>query len=153
MKIMAENLSISVVIITRNRAESLKDVISSLTTQSRPPDEVVVVDNASEDHTRGVALGFNGRLNIKYVYEEKRGIPYARNAGIDNAGGDIVAFIDDDCIADEDWLGCIEIPFIRDPHVGAVGGGVSYFMVENTSLEEFYKENMVSRGGASSKDS
>ena len=143
---MANNLSISVVVITRNRAESLKDALTSLTKQSRQPDEVIVVDNASEDHTMEVALSFSDRLNIKYVYEAERGIPHARNTGIQSATGDIIASIDDDCVADESWLKYIEIPFIRDPNVGVVGGEVSYFGIGEGSVGAFYMKNMISRG-------
>jgi glycosyltransferase involved in cell wall biosynthesis len=107
---------------------------------------VIVVDNASADHTKEVALSFSNSLNIKYVYEAERGIPYARNAGIRNATGDIVAFMDDDGVADEDWLKYIEIPFIRDPNVGVVGGEVSFFKIGSGSVEEFYIRNMISRG-------
>jgi len=143
---MKDRLSISVVIITRNRAEWLKDALNSIVGQSRQPDEVVVVDNASEDHTRDIVPAFSDKLNIKYVYEATRGIPYARNAGFRNSTGDIIAFIDDDCVAVPDWLKNIEIPFIRDPNVGAVGGEISYHRVGNGRVEAFYIENMGSTG-------
>jgi glycosyltransferase involved in cell wall biosynthesis len=148
---MESRFNISVVIATRNRAESLKDTLASLTRQSRKPDEVVVVDNASSDHTRDVALKFVDSLNLKYVYEAKRGIPYARNAGIQNAGGDIIAFVDDDCVADENWLKNLEIPFVKDPHIGVVGGEISYFKVGDELLEAFYIQNMTSGKKADSK--
>ena len=76
---MKGNFVVSVVIATRNRAESLRDTLASLTRQSRQPDEVVIVDNASSDHTRDIALSFVDSLNLKYVYEATRGIPHARN--------------------------------------------------------------------------
>jgi len=141
---MKSNFVVSIVIATRNRAESLRDTLASLTRQSRKPDEVVVVDNASGDHTRDVALSFVDRLNLKYVYEATRGIPHARNAGIQNSSGDIVAFIDDDCVADEDWLRQLEIPFVKDPHIGVVGGEISYFKIGESKLEAFYIDNMTS---------
>jgi len=141
-----EKLSISVIIVTRNRAGSLKDTLASLSSQSRQPEEVVVVDNASEDNTRETVLGFKDRLKIKYVYEARRGIPYARNAGLLSATGDIIAFLDDDCVASDEWLKYIEIPFIRDPNIGVVGGEVSYFRIGDGNLEAFYMRNMVSRG-------
>lgn len=143
---MESSLSISVIIITRNRAESLMDALTSLTKQSRQPDEVIVVDNGAKDHTKEVALSFNDRLNIKYIYEAVRGIPHARNAGVRNATSDIIAYIDDDCVADENWLKYIEIPFIRDPNVGVVGGEVSYFRIGEGGIEAFYMKNMISRG-------
>lgn len=142
---MEKRLSISAAIITFNRAEWLKDALTSLTKQTRQPDEVVVVDNGSKDHTKDVALSFSDRLNIKYVYEPIRGIPHARNAAIRNATGDIIASIDDDCVANENWLKQIEIPFIKDPNIGVVGGNVTYFRVGEGSVEEFYIKNMSSR--------
>ncbi len=142
---MEKKLSISAAVITFNRAEWLKDALSSLTRQTRQPDEVVVVDNGSKDHTKDVVLSFSDRLNIKYVYEPVRGIPHARNTAIKNATGDIVASIDDDCVADENWLKQMEIPFIKDPHIGVVGGNVTYFRVGEGSVEEFYIKNMSSR--------
>lgn len=142
---MEKKLSISAAIITFNRAEWLKDALTSLTKQTRQPDEVVVVDNGSKDHTKDVVLSFSDRLNIKYVYEPVRGIPHARNTAIKNATGDIIASIDDDCVADENWLKQIEIPFIKDPHIGVVGGNVTYFRVGEGSVEEFYIKNMSSK--------
>ena len=139
---MERRLSISVAIITLNRAESLKDTLTSLTRQRRQPDEVVVVDNGSTDHTREVVLSFRDRPNVKYVYEAARGIPHARNAGILNATGDIVACLDDDCIADEHWLKKLEIPFVRDPNIGVVGGVLSGFKVGEGVVEAFYTRNM-----------
>ena len=129
---MKDSLSISVVVITLNRAEWLKDTLGSLVRQTRQPDEVIVVDNDSQDNTKGV----------KYVSEKTRGIPYARNTGVRNATGDIVAFIDDDCIADENWLKYIQIPFFKDPNVGSVGGETSYLENGKSMVEEFYKRYM-----------
>ncbi|HEY49370.1 MAG TPA: glycosyltransferase family 2 protein [Dehalococcoidia bacterium] len=137
-----DSLSISVVIVTLDRAESVRDVLDCLVRQTRQPDEVIVVDNGSKDNTKEVVSSFDGRLNIKYVYEEARGIPFARNAGVRNATGDIIAFIDDDCIADENWLKYIEIPFIRDPNVGVVGGDLSYLEKGESILEKFHKRYM-----------
>jgi len=143
---MTSRLTISVIIITRNRSESLKDTLTSLAIQTRLPDEVVVVDNASADNTKEVVLSFSTQLNIKYVYESQRGIPYARNATLRNATGDILASLDDDCIAEKDWLKNLEIPFVRDPNIGAVGGEVSFIKLGNNDLEDFYIKNMISRG-------
>jgi glycosyltransferase involved in cell wall biosynthesis len=107
---------------------------------------VIVVDNNSHDNTREIALKFNDNFKFKYVLEMTRGIPYARNTGINNATGDIVAFIDDDCEANEDWLKNIEKPFIKDPNIGAVGGNLSYARVgEGSMIEEFYIKNMAAR--------
>lgn len=145
---MELDLTVSVVIATRNRADWLRDTLESVAKQSRAPDEVVVVDNASTDHTKDVVLSFADRLNVRYVHEPRRGIPYARNAAVRSATGDIVAFIDDDCVANEDWLRYIEMPFLRDPNVGAVGGEISYDRVGDGTVEEFYNRNMGAGPGS-----
>jgi len=142
---MGDSLSISVIIVTLNRAESLKDTLTSLVKQSRQPDEVIVVDNGSRDNTREVTLSFSERLNIRYIYEGQRGIPYARNAGIRNATKDVIAFIDDDCVADKNWLKYLEIPFIKDPYIGVVGGEVSHLKAGRGIVDEFYGKNMLAR--------
>jgi glycosyltransferase involved in cell wall biosynthesis len=142
---MKNSLSISVVVITLNRAESLKETLDSLIRQTRQPDEVVVVDNGSTDNTKEVVLSFKDRLNITYVYEGQRGIPYARNAGVKHTAKDIIAFIDDDCVADRNWLKYLEIPFIKDPHIGVVGGEVSYYNAGQGVIDEFYSKNMPLR--------
>ena len=138
-------MSISVIVVTLNRAESLQEVLRSLIRQERQPDEVIVVDNGSTDNTKEVVLNFKDKLNIKYVYEAQSGIPYARNAGIRNATKDIIAFIDDDCVADRNWLKYLEIPFIKDPYIGVVGGEVSYLKAEQSIVDEFYSKNMPIR--------
>lgn len=142
---MKKSLFISVVVITLNRAQSLRETLGSLVRQTRQPDEVVVVDNGSTDNTKEVVLSFKDRLNITYVYERQRGIPYARNAGIENTTKDIIAFIDDDCVADRNWLKYLEIPFIKDSHIGVVGGEVAYLKGGQGLLEEFYSQNMPVR--------
>jgi len=139
---MGNSLSISVIIVTLNRADSLKEALTSLVRQVRQPDEVIVADNGSTDNTREITLSFKDRLNIKYVYEGKRGIPYARNAGVKKATKDIVAFIDDDCIAHKNWLEHLEIPFIKDPHIGVVGGEVCHFKTGEGIVDEFHTRNM-----------
>ena len=138
-------MSISVIVVTLNRAESLREALRSLIRQERPPDEVIVVDNGSTDNTKEAVLNFKDKLNIKYVYEAQSGIPYARNAGIRSATKDIIAFIDDDCVADRNWLKYLEIPFIKDPHIGVVGGEVSYLKAEQSIVDEFYSKNMPIR--------
>ncbi len=142
---MKKSLSISVVIVTLNRAELLQDTLVSLVRQERQPDEVIVVDNGSTDNTKEIVLSFRNKLNIKYVYEGQRGIPHARNAGIGNVTKDIIAFTDDDCVADRNWLKYLEIPFIKDPHIGIVGGEVSYLKTEQSIVDEFYSKNMSIR--------
>jgi predicted nucleotidyltransferase len=144
-------LSVSVVIAARNRAEMLRRALESLLRQERLPDEVVVVDNASTDTTADVALSFRDRLNLKLVREDQVGIPHARNAGLRHAAGDILAFIDDDCEAEPGWLAEMEKPFLKDPHVGSVGGNLIPADGQTELVARFYSSRMdtesVAEGG------
>lgn len=134
---------ISVVIATRNRAHWLEETIKSLIKQTRMPDEIIVVDNASTDGTALFIAELQKTISIRYLYEEKKGIPFARNCGVKAANGDVLVFIDDDAVADENWLKNIEIHFIRDPNIGAVGGLVKPYPIRNSKIEKFYVENML----------
>jgi hypothetical protein len=142
------SLTISVNIITRNRAAQLGRVLQSLVEQERAPDQVVVVDNASTDGTAAVANSFAGRLPLTLVREERVGIPFARNTALAHSTGGIVALIDDDCVADRRWLAEIEKPFLRDPYVGAVGGLVAPLVERRGLVARFYEERMGAPLGA-----
>jgi hypothetical protein len=135
-------LTISVTIVTRNRAPLLRKALESLVGQTRPPDQVVVVDNASTDDTAAAIRSFQGRLNLTLVTESRVGIPIARNTALQHCTGDIVALLDDDCIADRRWLAEIEIPFLRDPHVAAVGGKLVPVEGRRELIARFYDARM-----------
>jgi glycosyltransferase involved in cell wall biosynthesis len=112
------NLLISVIISTYNRCESLKDTLDSLLNQECNGSfdwEVIVVDNNSKDKTREVIDSympkFNGRL--RYVFEPKQGLSYARNRGIKESEGEIIAFTEDDAIVDKEWLSNIYSTFMN----------------------------------------
>jgi hypothetical protein len=147
-------LTISVNIITRNRAPELKKALQSLVGQQRFPDQVVVVDNASTDNTAEIAKSFADRLPLTLVREERIGIPIARNTALAHSTGDIVAMLDDDCVAERMWLAWIEKPFIRDPHVAAVGGCVAPVAGRRGLVARFYdirmRDNSVREEGSAS---
>jgi GT2 family glycosyltransferase len=97
---------VSVVIPTRNRWQNLVHNLGSILSQTRQPDEVIVVDNASKDETREVvkAVKKNSNLQLKYIQEKKVGYPYIYNRGLREATYKWVAFLDDDCVAATDWF-------------------------------------------------
>ena len=107
---------VSVVICTRDRAEDLSRCLASLPGQSRVPDQVVVVDNASRDdgRTRAVALA----AGVDYVREDRPGLDIARNRGVRTAIGDIVAFTDDDVRLHPRWLERMTAAFDSGPRPG-----------------------------------
>lgn len=114
------DLTATVVICTRNRPAFLRKCLEAVTAQNRLADEILVVDNTQGDaETEAVAREFCAR----YVAEPIAGLSYARNRGLAEATGDIVAYIDDDAVAYEDWLGRLLEPF-EDQQVAAVTGKI-----------------------------
>lgn len=134
--------TISVMIVTRNRESLLGLALKSLVNQERPPDQVVVVDNASSDGTSRLARSFAQQLPLTLVREETVGIPYARNTGLKHCTGDLVAVMDDDCVAGERWLKELELPFLKDPHIGAVGGSILPLESQSGLVARFYSSRM-----------
>lgn len=113
-------MKISVIVTTHNRKHMLGDVLSSLFAQTYRDFEIIVVDNASTDGTyEFLERNFGGRIRV--LKEEVCGHSYARNKGVKSARGDILAFIDDDALADREWLLGISRAF-NETGAGGVGG-------------------------------
>jgi glycosyltransferase involved in cell wall biosynthesis len=116
----------SVIVPTRNRSSELGSCLASLAQQSVAADafEVIVVDNASEDATKEVvkwAMGAFPKHSIRYIFEEVPGLLSGRHKGAMAASGEILAFIDDDIQASQNWLDAIVISYV-DQEVHLVGG-------------------------------
>jgi Glycosyl transferase family 2 len=133
-----KHLGITVGVITRNRANDLAEMLDSLTRQVRPPDEVLVVDNGSTDCTQAVLARFRDRLPLRCQFLERADIPAARNLVIENAGHEIVSFIDDDCISEPEWLAAVERGFLRADNIGIVGGWVHHEPASRRSTVDNY---------------
>ncbi len=119
-------MRVSVVIPARNAAHTLPDCLEALVRQVRPADEVVLVDNGSTDATGDVARRFRERLpGLRVVYEPRPGEAVARNRGVAEAKGDVLAFTDADCVPHEDWLARALEAVERDPPCHAVAGEVT----------------------------
>ena len=119
-------LEVSVVVCTLNRAASLQRALDSLCVQTAPSDrfEVLVVDNGSTDETPKVVAELAARCpSVRGVHEPRTGLSHARNRGIEEARGEVVAFLDDDATADPGWVESLAGAF-ADPRVGAAGGKV-----------------------------
>ncbi len=93
-------MKVSVIIPTYNRAELLKRAISSVLVQSYMGFELIVVDDGSEDHTRSILKNIHDP-RLKVICQTHRGVSSARNTGILNSSGEIVALLD----SDDEWMG------------------------------------------------
>ena len=119
---MSAQLSLTLIIITRNRPEMVQECLNHLAPLSPQPDQIVLVDSSDDEQTHRVADNFAHVQYIRLANGRNR-MPDSRNAGLRVATGDIVAFLDDDSMAGEGWLPNLLEPF-SDPEVGCVGGGV-----------------------------
>ena len=100
---------VSVILCTYNRCGSLVRALESLAAMVVPPGmtwEVLVVDNNSTDRTAAVIEDFRERYpgRFRYVFEPSQGKSYALNSGIRAASARVLAFIDDDVVANPQWL-------------------------------------------------
>ncbi|MFJ7988755.1 glycosyltransferase [Streptomyces sp. NPDC096351] len=115
----------SVVVATRERPGPLARALDSLLAQDHPDFELIVVDNAprTTDTRELVTRAYAEHADrIRYVREDVPGLATAHNTGLAAAEGAVVAFTDDDVIADPRWLSALTAPFAADPGLGCVTG-------------------------------
>jgi GT2 family glycosyltransferase len=109
---------ISVIICSYNGSSTLRDCLESVTGLCYPDFEVIVIDDGSIDSLAGIAGQSPG---VIYVRQEHAGLGVARNRGATEARGEILAYTDDDCVVDEDWLHYLAAAF-ENSGFAAVGG-------------------------------
>lgn len=108
---------VSVVVCSYNGGSTLAGCLESLQRLNYPNYEVIVIDDGSKDNTPGIVKDYNCRC----VRVPNGGLSRARNLGIQNATGEIVAFIDSDAYADPDWLFYM-VTALNEHDARAVGG-------------------------------
>jgi len=105
-----QDIKVSIVIPTKNRANSLKETLESLFVQTYPANkyEIIVCDDNSSDNTEEIVkeLMYGTQHNLKYIKVKSKieGPAKVRNAGINQSLGEIIGFTDDDCIVSKDWI-------------------------------------------------
>jgi mycofactocin system glycosyltransferase len=136
--------SVSIIIPVRNRPDDIAACLQSLCRLDYPPQkmEIMVVDDASDDNTPDMVSAFPVHL---YRLREHRGASSCRNLAAQRSKGEILAFLDSDCVADPSWLKEL-IPAFSDLSNGAVGGAVdSYF--DEKGLDRYEKvKSSLNRG-------
>ncbi len=119
----AELPSVTIVVPVKDRAEELRRCLESVQRLHYPKDrlEVLVVDDGSEDESAAVARSLGA--SVMPSGGRGRGPAAARNLGAAAAQGEILAFLDSDCVASERWLADLAGAF-EDPELVALGGRV-----------------------------
>lgn len=136
---------VSAVICTYNRRKTFEKCFDSLLNQTYPEDkyEIIVVDS-SNDITdtlmkRYVDKAKNQGIKLEYTYQKPSGIAIARNCGIEKSNGKFICFIDDDCIASNDWIEKLVCGFDSE-NIGGVGGKINIYKPQNL-IEKFGIKN------------
>jgi GT2 family glycosyltransferase len=117
----------SVIVVCWNAEDVLGRCLKQLREQDHPNYELIVVDDASSDGTLAVAEAARANGELKIVRSARnRGCPGARNLGLREARGEIVAFVDADGFAAPDWLSRLTASFTADPSIGGVASTVFF---------------------------
>lgn len=116
--------TVSVIVPTWRRPESLGRCLRALAAQQRAPDEVIVATRAEDDASRTAAREVSMPATTRLLLPEvaRAGVIAAMQRGLDASSGSIVALTDDDAEPAADWLARILGHFDADPKVGGVGG-------------------------------
>jgi len=132
---------ISVVICTYNRSDTFVDALKTICNQTLDTSfyEIIIVDNNSSDNTAHVAKDFCERFStVSYCMESKQGLSHARNRGWQEAKGEYVAYIDDDCKIPEQFLAVAKSIIERISPVVFGGPGLAFY---NSPKPYWYKDS------------
>jgi cellulose synthase/poly-beta-1,6-N-acetylglucosamine synthase-like glycosyltransferase len=113
-----------VVVPAYNAAETLPGLLEALAQQTLPPHEILIVDDGSSDGSAELAEEWavsHPGMALKVIRQHKQGPATARNQGSASSTGELVVFIDSDCLPEADWLEKMADPF-SDPRVVGVQG-------------------------------
>ncbi len=137
-------VSVSVVVCTRNRVANLKRCIAAFEKLGASNNfELVVVDNGSSDGTGTFLSSLPktlGKATVTVVHEARPGQAVAQNTGYRHTTGSIIAFTDDDCYVAADYIQQIETAF-SEPAIGYIGGRI--LLYDHTDLRLTINESEV----------
>ena len=127
---MMHEFSLDIVICTYNNASLLRRTLEALANQKVVSPwinwEVLVVNNNCTDETSDVVERFmrSARFPLRMIREARQGLTAARVCGVSNTNGDWIAFVDDDCLLDENWIERAARFAVDHPTCGAFGGRI-----------------------------
>jgi len=126
-------ITFSIVIPTHDRVEQLGTCLESLASLNYPKDqfEVVVVDDGSVQSLYDTITPFDDKLNFKFIQQGQAGPAAARNRGVSHASNSYIAFTDDDCQPEPNWLSHFADGFRKNPE--AILGGYTINALEDNS--------------------
>jgi len=108
---------VTALVCTRNRGSSVTATILTLLANTHPNFEVLVIDQSVDTHTTQAIQPLLTDARLRYVPQDARGLGVARNLGLAEARGEIIAMTDDDCEAPPHWLETMAAIFENNPRV------------------------------------
>jgi glycosyltransferase involved in cell wall biosynthesis len=117
-------LALSVIVCAFNEERYIQACLHSLLAQSRPPDEILLVNNASTDRTAELAAAVPG---VRVVDEPRKGLVVARETGRRAAAGDVLVYVDADCRMPFEWLERVERQFLVRRPIAAASSGYRFY--------------------------
>ncbi len=133
---------LSVVICTFNRETSLRSCLKSLTKQTFPNFEVIIVDGGSTDKTKEIISNYAKKLTIKTIIYKEKELAKVRDQGWRKAKGECVSWIDDDVVVAPYWAQSIIKTFEKDKKIGGVTGPtlIPEKLLRNRDVFSFYNQ-------------
>ena len=139
--------SVSVVIPTCANATSLQRTIASVLDTGYEPLEILVVENRPPaESTRKLVEDVFAHERVRYLEEPRRGASWARNAGLDRATGEIVAFTDDDVVVDPSWIDRAVAAFETVENTACVTGRIVPLALDTPSRVLFAELTTFDKG-------
>ncbi len=128
---------VSVIVPVYNGAQFIGKAIESVLVQNYDPLEIIIVDDGSTDETANIVKSYN---NMRYIYQPNQGVAAARNSGIENSRGKLIAFLDaDDCWAPNKLniqVDCL----LKHPHICCTLGRQKNFLEPGTEKPFWLRE-------------
>jgi GT2 family glycosyltransferase len=118
--------AVSVIVCTYRRAGYLPGLVQSLKAQTVPAEEILLVDNEASKETEAIVRDSaeQAGLAVRYLPEAQMGLSHARNRGLTEARGEILAFLDDDALPLPNWIDALRSGALRHPKAGVFAGPV-----------------------------
>jgi O-antigen biosynthesis protein len=140
----AHGPTVSVVLCTRDRPDDLRKCLQALLSLRPEPLEIVVVDNAPSSDASQEVVAEHPR--VRYLREPRPGLSWARNRGVLESSGEVVAFTDDDVLVDRGWVGQLQRAFAENAEAAAVTGLIVPAELETESQQLFESASGFGRG-------
>jgi len=148
---MDSKTTASVIILTKNRSPLLEKNLDSLTQQTLKPSEIIIIDNHSTDSTLQIIKKYQQRLPIKSFKSNLKGYSKLYNLAIQKASGKLLCFLDDDCLADKNWLKFLITKNQQYPHEVIQGNTFSlpknnlYAEIMGNHYQNWLKSNLIGK--------